>query len=130
VSISGCSATQDQIVRVTEVHCEKYEPDGEKCAQKRKRGSTLAFTINPTSNSVALSISENAGDWQVGSKIYRNCAVVNSDNWECSTGGENIGLYDGSYHRQNSYYRIDGLTGRYYWHDVIGFNKMDSAFKK
>src|SRR5437868_835538 len=111
----------NHVIRVTELICKEYAPGDGKCA-KQKRGSSLTFTINTNSNAVAMTVQRNAGDWGVGSMIFHECSIVDSDNWECNAGVEKIGVMDGVYGRHAEglgSYQIDGLVGWRYWKDQL-----------
>ena len=86
------------------------------------RRSALRFTVNQKTSAVAWAVDHNAGDWAVTGGVFDKCAVVDADNWQCSTDGmgETIGLHDGVYARSSpgvGGYEVSSYTGLRYWRE-------------
>ena len=116
---TGCSNSFfASSVGVIEEKCDGDWRDDSLCNGKLVEGSRLDFHINPVSKSVIFTVDKNSGDWFVTSVSYKDCAIVDSDNWECESGYEKIGMHKGIYKRYSLSpytYQIGGLTGWRYW---------------
>jgi hypothetical protein len=118
--LSACAPLTAMSVRVHEVECKGKWTSEAKCEGSLLLGSDLEYVLNERTNSVALKVIRNNGDWFTSAVLYANCKIVDRENWGC---GENVsdrhGIYGGKYERSSfgkfSSYRIVGITGYRYW---------------
>jgi len=111
---------------VIEIRCDGSWTQDYLCTGKIKAASRLAFEINPITKSVLLIVEESSGDWYITSNIYKDCAIVDSDNWECGS-TEKIGVLGGRYrrHSEGSFsYDVRGVSGWRYWAVRFGQSKL------
>lgn len=124
-AIAGYMLIPTSTTRVVEYGCSvATKNSGDQCPGNIIQRSALRFTVNQKTGAVAWTVDRNAGDWAVTGGVYSKCAVVDSDNWQCSTDGmgETIVLHDGVYLRSSpgtGGYEVPGYTGWHYWRERL-----------
>ena len=132
VLVSLCGGCANSILRgnanVVEVACDGSWIGERVCKGILKARSRLSFAINPLTNSVSFTVEKNEGDWYSESALYKDCAIVDSDNWECTTGtNEKTGMFDGQYRRRGEgtfSYDVHGVSGWRYWAARVGITEL------
>lgn len=113
---------------VVEISCEGTWDTGSVCNGTLTASSRLEFLINPLTRSVFLTVDQSNSNWFIQSRIYKDCAIIDSDNWECGD-SEKIGMRDGVYRRYSEgafSYEIRGVSGWRYW--AMRFGRPRLAF--
>ena len=119
-TLAGCAPATTMSVRVHEVVCKGKWTSDTKCEGSLLLGSDLEYVLNERTNSVALKVLRNNGDWFTTAVLYPNCKIVDRENWSCSDKlDDRHGIFGGRYERASlslySGYRIAGITGFRYW---------------
>lgn len=119
-TLMACAFPTTISVRVHEVTCKGKWTSDTKCDGSLLLGSDLEYVLNERTNTVALKVIRNNGDWFMTGILYSNCKIVDRENWSCGdTLNDRHGVYGGNYERASysmySSYRLVGITGFRYW---------------
>ena len=130
-TFGGCASTTTTSVRVHEVVCQGKWTSDTKCEGSLLLGSDLEYVLNERTNSVALKVIRNNGDWFTTAILYANCKIVDRENWSCGDSVDDTqGIVGGKYERASlrlyGGYRIAGITGFRYWWAHFAMSPRDA----